>query len=130
MPLYSIPPASNYIHKEKYLDYTDNERHKIWLDVRFNYRKYQGDMLPAFYVSTTVFLILMDSENFKLYNTQKDTTKVGSYDGGTVYISKKLDTFEYYIGIEEREILQYKRMHKLNKIKQKLCGHIMEEKQK
>jgi hypothetical protein len=130
MPLYNISPPKGFNSERPYLDYTDDERHDIWINVRFNFRKYQGNILPAFYVSTTVFLILMDSENFKLFNTQKDTNKVGYYDSGTVYVSKKLDTFEYYIGIEETEILEYQRYRKLNKLKQKLCGHITEERQK
>lgn len=119
MSLYNIPPPVSH---GNHLDYTDRERRCICMDVRGKFRIYQGSMniVPTFYVSTTVFLLLMDSEDFKLYNTQKDSNKVGSYDGGTVYLSKHLDPLEYYIGIENHEILHIKRKLKLDKITRRM----------
>lgn len=111
MPLYNIPLP------KKGGNYTNAELHDIWINVRFDYRKWQGSKMPAFYVSRRVLLVLMDSEDFKLFNINYKTNKVGTYDGGTVYVSPNLVDNEYYIGIEETEILHLKRKLKINKLK-------------
>ena len=135
MPLYNIPKSTHHLARGEYMDYTEEEKRIIMMDIRSNFRRnpFPNKMIPAIYVSTSVFFnIIMDSSEFQLYNVKKENgNKIGSYDGvGTLYLSQDLEDNEYYIGIESEDILQYKRMNKLNNIKQKLCGHITEEKQR
>ena len=39
MPLYNISPPKGFNSERPYLDYTNDERHDIWINVRFNFRK-------------------------------------------------------------------------------------------
>ena len=122
MPLYSIPlPTQPYPSNSHFLDYTDEEKRTYWMEIRTKYRQQQGEFVPSIYVSMSIFFMLSDSHDCKLINFKsRRDSKFGTYDGASLYFSPELSENEYYIGIEEVEIKQYKRRYKLNKIISKL----------
>ncbi len=122
MPLYSIPlPTQSYHSNSPFLDYTDEEKRTYWMEIRTKYRQQQGEFGPSIYVSMSVFFMLSNSLDCKLINFKnRGDDKLGTYDGAPLYFSLELAETEYYIGMEEVEIKQYKRRYKLNKIISKL----------
>jgi hypothetical protein len=122
MSLYSIPlPTQPYHSNSPFLDYTDEEKRTYWMEIRTKYRQQQGEYGLSIYVSMSIFLMLSDSLDCKLINFKnRGDNKFGTYDGASLYFSSELSENEYYIGLEEIEIKQYKRRYKLNKIINKL----------
>ena len=114
MPLYKVPIKSEYTRIE-------SQQESFSIRTKFRSQVTYPNILPALYVSMKVLLIIVESEDFHFYTAKGVTfNKIGRFDGTTVYLSQLLSEGEYFIGIEEREILQYLRRRKLNKIINKI----------
>jgi hypothetical protein len=114
MPLYKVPIKSHY---------DENECKQLSFGIRTKFRTQvtYPNILPALYVSFKVLMIIVESEDFHFYTAKGiSSNKIGRFDGATVYLSESLLDDEYFIGIEEREIQQYIRRRKLNKIIDKM----------
>jgi len=102
---------------------TETDNKQLSFQIRTNYRSQISyrKVIPVLYVSMKVLLIIVESEDFHFYTAKGvSANKIGRFDGVTVYLSKQLIEGEYFIGIEEKEISQFIRRRKLNKIIDKM----------
>jgi len=134
MPLYNINEVERVNHYS-FEAFDDEMLHNRKIITKFmqHFNEYitNNRVIPVFFVSTESLLAINNLSHFILVNSKyNDNNKKGNLMGHSVYLSLQLSKGEYYIGIKEIEIEQYKRRCKLNKIINKICGHIMEEKQK
>ena len=92
----------------------------------------ENQISPKIYVGAEAFDVISLSTSFLFRNPK--SSEIVDYKGHfmewDVFLSNELIDDEYVIGLDEREVKICKRKDKLNKLINKLCGRITEEKQK
>jgi hypothetical protein len=127
MPLYHTKDIK--IIFNPILDSEETILRRMWTLVVMHSNEYlmENGKRPKIFVSDVSFEILNKSSNFSYVSIQNVTENfLGFFQNYNVYSSNKLIDDEYYIGLNEKEIEIYRRKNKLEKI----CGVIMEEKQR